>query len=189
LFVRLAIALGHARLPWRWIFVPLLLAFALPGLARTVKYSAQSASDGLSLVQAVQQGRTTAGLARGRKVVTLSPERVAGSDVALDRGFATGPFLFRTNGWLAQDAWRLGFSPSWQRLEYLDRNPPGAILVGAEPDPLPPLHPRGLDHHLAQWARQHHYRAVVLPSGSMTLFLRPRIEKGGPSDRPSNVER
>ena len=173
LFARLAIALGHTRSVWRWLALLMLLAGSIYGLTRPLKYARQSASGGPELGQAVQQGRMTARLARGGTVVTLASERVAGSDVVLDPGFVTGPFLFRTHGWLAADALQLGLSPNWQRLTYLDHRPPAAILVGGEPDAKPPLHPQGLDHHLSEWARAHGYRAVALPGDGFTLFLRP----------------
>lgn len=174
LFVRLAIALGHVRKPWRAAAIALIVAGSMFGLTRTGKYLQRTlTTTGWRLGAAVEQGRMVARLARGGAVVTISPERVAGSDVNLDRGFATGPFLFRTHGALAEQAWRLGYSPNWQRLaDYLDRHPPAAILTGGEPKPRLPVHPLGLDWYLDQWARSRGYRAVRAPGQGFTLYVR-----------------
>jgi hypothetical protein len=171
LFFRLAFALETAAPRWRYIAPVLLVVGATSGARRTVQYVAKSASRGLPLAQAVRQGRAATRIAHGASIATLSPAIVAGSDVALEPGFVTGPFLFRTHGSLATQAYALGGSLNWQRLGYLDRHAPGAILVGGEQKPYPPLHPQGLDHHLVRWAQMHGYRPVPLPGG-LSLYMR-----------------
>jgi 4-amino-4-deoxy-L-arabinose transferase-like glycosyltransferase len=176
LFVRLALALGALRKPRRLV-VALVIAGSLLGLSRTGHYLSRVFTREWQLGAAVEQARLTARLANGGSVVTISPERVAGSDVVLDRGFVTGPFLYRTEGPLAEQALRYGFSPNWRGLgAYLDANPPAAILTGGEPKPRPPIHRISLDAHLDQWARIKGYRAVPLP-GRSTLYLRNHDEQ------------
>jgi 4-amino-4-deoxy-L-arabinose transferase-like glycosyltransferase len=146
---------------------------ALCGLVPTVGHALRARSHGIDLVRTVAAARAVAALAHGRSVVTLSPERVAGSDVAFDPRFVTGPFLFRTFGPLSADALRYGFSPNWQRLDRaLDLNPPGVIVVGGETRAFPPLHPRGLDGGLEAWATARGYRPVALPGGQLTAYVR-----------------
>lgn len=144
----------------------------LAGLAPTAGYALHARAHGSDLVRTVVAARAVAKLADGRAVVTLAPERVAGSDVALDPRFVTGPFLFRTFGPLSDDALRFGLSPNWQRIDAaLDRDPPGVIVVGGETRALPPLHPHGLDGWLEAWATARGYRAVAVPGGELTAYV------------------
>lgn len=176
LFLRFALTLGNLEEPRRKILLFLTAAACIAGLVPTVSRTIKSLRHGSELGQLIAQGPRIARLAAGATIVTLSPERIAGSDVNLDRGFVTGPFLFRTHGELAERALRLGYSPNWQRLEALDSSRPGAILVGGEGKARPPLHPGGLDVYLANWARSRGYRQVSL-GGGFTLFLKtPRVE-------------
>jgi hypothetical protein len=140
------------------------------GLYYTARLGFRAWRHGSELIAAIGQGEATARLARGRSIVTLSPEVVAGSDASLDRRFVTGPFLYRTFGALGADALNYGFSPNWERIDVaLDAQPPGAILVGREHQ-RHPLHPQGLDGPLVRWAMTHGYRSERLHSG-FTLFI------------------
>jgi hypothetical protein len=169
---RLAMAIDGLPCRFRRAWIPLLAAFSLAGLFQTAKSVAQITTNGNSLANAVAQGRLAAMAAAGQPIVTLSPERVAGSDTALDRGFVTGPFLFRTSGRLGRDAMRLGYSPTWQRVDAaLDARQPPVILTGGEPEPHPPFLADGLDAPLASWARHHRYERIGLPGG-VTLWER-----------------
>lgn len=109
--------------------------------------------------------------ARG-PVVTLSPERVADSGLALDPRFATGLFLFRTRSVLTADrAHAFHALPAGDVARGLDTRPPAAILVGFEGASTPAA-PNGLDAPLADWARSRGYRPV--PVSSATLYVRSR---------------
>ena len=147
---------------------------ALLGLVPTARYALRGARHGVDLIRTVEDARAVSALAAGRPVATLSPERVAGRDVNLDRRFASGPFLFRTFGRLGDDALRYGHSPDWQRIDAaLTRHAPGVIVVGGETRPTLPFHPHGLDSPLQAWAVSHRYRRVILPDGQLTAYVRP----------------
>jgi hypothetical protein len=147
-------------------------AFSIAGLSTTAADMRRSGRSGSELVRAVAIGGAVADLSRGGAVVTLAPELVAGSNVHLDRGFVTGPFLFRTDGALAREALRLGYSPNWQRVQLLRKDIPSAIVLGSEAEARPPLHPRGLDWYLERWARGRNYSEHRL-AGGISLFLAP----------------
>ncbi|MES2137253.1 MAG: glycosyltransferase 87 family protein [Pseudomonadota bacterium] len=170
LFARFGLAVDGGREHWRR---PLLLLSVVAGLVYTGVYTvAGLPKGGIDLVQAVRQGRAVARLAAGGTIVTLSPEAFVGADTHLDRGFVTGPFLFRTYGDLSATALRLGFAPNWQRLDTaLAARPPAVIVTGRETKRWPPLFPNGLDAPLADWAVAHGYTPVRLAGGS-TAFVR-----------------
>jgi hypothetical protein len=173
LFTRLALSLETLTGLRRRVLLGLTGVFCAAGLIPSVAYIARTVAHGADLARAVGQGREVASLARGGDVVTLSPERIAGSDVTLDPRFATGPFLFRTFGPLSDDALHYGLSPNWQRAAAtLDAAPPAVIMVGGESEKRPPMHPQGLEHSLVAWAIAHGYRAIPLPSG-FRAFQRP----------------
>ena len=135
--------------------------------------------DGSELARAVAIGSAVAHLARGGSVVTLAPELVAGSNVHLDRRFVTGPLLFRTEGGLAREALRLGYSLNWQRVQLLRNDSPSAIILGTEAEARPPMHPQGLDWYLERWARGRNYSEHRLADG-ISLFLAPGIPDRSP---------
>jgi len=173
LYARFALALEGGSQRWRRPILALTLLGSIGGLAYTGVHTLRTIKRGGSdLVFAVQQGREVARLAAGRPIATLSPEAFAGADTNLDRGFVTGPFLFRTFGELSGSALDLGFSPNWQRLDaaFADR-PPAVIVIGREDKPWPPLFRNGMDAPLIAWARAHDYRPVALP-GSSTALVR-----------------
>jgi 4-amino-4-deoxy-L-arabinose transferase-like glycosyltransferase len=170
--VRLALAID--TFPQRWnpsLVFSSSICCAL-GMLLTGYYAVRTLRRGDDLKYAVEQGRAVALAAAGHPIVTLSPERVVGSDSKLERGFVTGPFLFRTSGRLSEQALRLGYSPNWQRVVgSLDADKPSAILTGGESGPSGALFPEGLDESLAGWAATHQYRRVILP-GKAVLWLR-----------------
>ncbi len=174
LFARLAITLGHLQPKFRWPLLYCLGAFSIVGLSTTAADIRTSWRHGPELVRAVAIGGAVADLARGGSVVTLAPELAAGSNVHLDRGFVTGPLLFRTEGALARKALRLAYSPNWQSVQLLRNSPPSAIVVGTEAEARPPMHPHGLDWYLERWAQGRNYREHKL-AGGITLFLAPNI--------------
>jgi 4-amino-4-deoxy-L-arabinose transferase-like glycosyltransferase len=168
---RFALALDGIRGRSRRALLFLTIVSCGFGLYYTARLGFRAWRHGSELIASIGQGHEAARLARGRSIVTLSPEVVAGSDASLDRRFVTGPFLYRTFGALGADALAYGFSPSWERIDAaLDAQPPGAILVGREHQPHP-LHPQGLDGRLVKWSMTHGYRPVRLHSG-FTLFIR-----------------
>jgi hypothetical protein len=179
LFARLAITLGHLRPRSRRVTLFGLGVLSIMGLSTTAADAGRSAHHGSGLIHAVAIGSAVAELTRGGSVATLAPELVAGSKVQLDRRFVTGPFLFRTEGALARNALRLGYSPNWQNVELLGKSPPSAILLGAEAEPWPPKHPQGLDWYLEQWARSQHYREQNLAAG-ISLLLAPNLPSTAP---------
>ena len=172
LFARLAITLGHLQPRMRRAALLCLGALSIAGLSTTATDVRRSGRNGSELVRAVAIGSAVAELARGGAVATLAPDLVAGSNVDLDRRFATGPFLFRTEGALAQEALQLGYSPNWQRVQLLGNDMPSAVVVGTEDEARPPIHPNGLDWYLERWAIGRDYREHKL-AGGLTLFLAP----------------
>ena len=179
LFARLAITLGHLRPKPRLALLICLGGFSIAGLSTTAADIRKSGRSGSELVRAVLIGRAVAEGARGGLVATLAPELVAGSDVHLDRRFVTGPFLFRTDGALALEALRLGYSPNWRNVQLLQDESPSAIVLGTEAEPRPPKHPQGLDWHLERWARARGYSEHKLPGG-INLFLAPGLPYESP---------
>jgi hypothetical protein len=158
-------------------------AFSIAGLATTAADLRKSGRNGSELVRAVGIASAVAEDARGGFVATLAPELVAGSNVRLDRRFVTGPFLFRTEGALAREALRLGYSPNWQSVQLVRTDMPSAIVLGTETEPRPPLHPQGLDWYLERWARGRNYSEHNL-AGGVSVFLAPNL-----ADRLGTVTR
>lgn len=179
LFARLAITMGHLQPTFRRATVFCLGAFSIAGLSTTAANMRRSGRSGSELVRAVAIGSAVAELSRGGAVATLAPEFVAGSNVHLDRRFVTGPFLFRTEGALARDALRLGYSPNWQSVQLLRNIVPSAIVLGTEAEAMPPRHPQGLDWYLERWARGRNYSEHKL-AGGISLFLAPNIPDKSP---------
>ena len=186
LTVRLALAID--RLPRRTAYNSAAAALGLTsfaGLVPTVGYTLRVAHHGPDLIRTFEDARALPTIAAGKSVATLSPERVAGSDIRLDPRFAAGPFLFRTFGRLSEEAALYGHSPNWQRIDgALDQQPPGVIVVGGEARPFPSLHPRGLDGWLEAWARTRGYRRVPLPGGDLTAYVRPNRSQEGVDSFP-----
>lgn len=168
LAARFAIAID--RIPG-WSRMPLLaltIACSVAGLPATGKAVVRTVRTGDSLATGVAVGRRVAQAAAGGAIVTLSPELVAGAGARLDRGFVTGPFLFRTFGPLSDQALRYGYSPNWQRIDAaLDERMPSVILTGGEGKPCPPTFPHGLDAPLIAWATAHGYKRTPLRGGAM----------------------
>ncbi|MFL5514919.1 MAG: hypothetical protein ACJ8DJ_02105, partial [Gemmatimonadales bacterium] len=179
LFARLAITLGHLQPKFRWTTLFCLGALSIAGLSTTAADMRRSGRRGSELVRAVRIGSAVAELSRGGSVATLAPELVAGSNVQLDRRFVTGPFLFRTEGALAREALRLGYSPNWQSVQLLGNVGPSAIVLGTEVEARPPMHPHGLDWYLERWARGRNYSEHKL-AGGISVFLAPHIPVESP---------
>ncbi len=146
------------------------------GMAQTVADVAGNAVRGVSpaLATAAEAraigARVRAAGARGQ-IVTLSPERVVDSGLALDPRLATGLFLFRTRSVLtAAEARAFHALTARNAFEGLDASRPAAILTGFEGLPSPAA-PHGLDAPLVAWARARGYRAQVRPPA--TLYIRP----------------
>ena len=172
--VRLALAIDTFPDHWNRRLAFSTSGFCALGMLLTGYYAVRAYRQGDDLSYGVEQGRAVALAAAGQSIVTLSPERVAGSDSKLERGFVTGPFLFRTSGRLSERALRLGYSPNWQRIvQSLGADKPSAILTGGESAPSGALFPDGLDARLVGWAATHRYRRVLLP-GNAVLWLRPQ---------------
>jgi 4-amino-4-deoxy-L-arabinose transferase-like glycosyltransferase len=170
LFVRFGIALHRPHWKWTGPVLALTAAGSIGGLYDASRFASEGPAQGSDLVRAVRDGRQLSRLADGGRIVTLSPQLVAGADTNLDRRFVTGPFLFRTYGELSARALRHGYSPNWQRLDTaLAARPPAVILVGGESRPRPPLFPMGLDAPLVRWARTHGFARVQLSGGNVAF--------------------
>ena len=187
LFVRFALAIDGPRRPWhRPVFIVAAIC-TIAGLSNPIIHTVRTFKrGGTDLGYAIQQGHEVARLANGGTIVTLSSEIAAGSDANLDRGFTTGPFLYRTFGALSADALRYGYSPNWERVEQaLGARAPAVIFVGREMKqrkpsillhghkrPRAPFLPTHLDAPLVAWAQAHAYVKVLLANGSFA-FVRP----------------
>jgi hypothetical protein len=172
LTARFALAIDDFSGAKRHIATVAVFVAALCGLGTVVGYALRAWDDGPDLLKTVRGAEALSKLAAGRRVATLSPERVAGSNVNLDSRFATGPFLFRTMGRLSADAQRYGGSPNWQRIDQaFERQPPAVIVIGGEARPFRPLFPHGLDTWLQAWALNRGYQRVALPGGDLTAFV------------------
>jgi hypothetical protein len=170
LFARFAFALDELRPKWRAAFHVLVVMGSIAGLASDFVVRPSR----FEVLQSAALGREVAALARGGRVVTLSPEYIAGNGVELDPRFAAGPFLYRTRGRLARLAEADGKAVSAKSLAAaLSSSEPTVILVGRETESFPPDFPRGLDQPLTEWARGHGYRPESLGDG-FVAFVQPR---------------
>ncbi|WP_126516920.1 glycosyltransferase family 39 protein [Sphingobium amiense] len=177
----LALALGHflddAR-DWnarrRHVLLGLLSAGVVPGMIAPIGDIAAMTSRGSPVLEA-EAGAEWAGSVvrhetRGATVATLSPHMMAGSGLRLDPRFAAGPFAYRT-GWTVPvtQARRLHIMTP-QTLSDMDAAPPAAILTGYERGTR--TLPLAVDAGLIAYARRRGYRAMAMPDGTGTLYVR-----------------
>jgi hypothetical protein len=187
LFARFALAMDGPRRGWHGPILVLTVVASMAGLSYTARHAVKSLHRGIDLVHAFEQGREVARLSDGGPIVSLASAPVVGADTNLDRGFTTGPFLYRTFGELSAKALSYGYSPNWQRIgQAFAASPPQVIFVGRERGqgpptilvsgrrrvPEPSVLPAHLEDPLIAWARSHDYRAVPLAGGT-TAFVRP----------------
>jgi len=187
LFARFALAIDGPKRRWHGPVLVLTVVASIAGLFYTARHAVKSMSRGVDLIHAFEQGREVARLANGGPIVSLATAPLAGADTNLDRGFTTGPFLYRTFGALSEEALNYGYSPNWQRIgQAFAIHPPELIFVGRERGQGPPtilvsarrqrpqssLLPAHLEDPLISWAREHGYRQVPLAGGT-TAFVRP----------------
>ncbi|MDO7843993.1 DUF2029 domain-containing protein [Sphingomonas immobilis] len=171
LFARLALA-WQARPPGKPARI-IALVFAVAGLAPSVEagVSALHATPMLTaLRQSVAIRAALDGSGSRGPVVTLSPQFLAGTGHMPDARFAAGPFYFRSRRLLDPAQEPALHAVSRDRLGAL--GDPPAILVGGEGAWT--SGDAGLDAMLANWARSRGYRAVAVPGGRFTLYIRPR---------------
>jgi hypothetical protein len=187
LFARAALSLPTLIPRWRTLAIGAGALTSVVGASGTAADLVDAISTRPELVAALDRSRV-ADIAQGEVLITLSPEQFAGSDVRLHRGFAAGPFLFRTEGGLAQTAEQLAFAPTFARLNKLER---AFIVTGGERKGRPPLFPKGLDEALELYAARSGYKPVDLGDG-WTLWKPPLpfrpldlTQKGGPEGPPS----
>ncbi|RMB27462.1 4-amino-4-deoxy-L-arabinose transferase-like glycosyltransferase [Sphingomonas sp. PP-F2F-G114-C0414] len=164
LFVRLSLIKRPGR-PWRVA----LGVFAIAGLAPSI--AALASPDGLSLAQALREGRTL-GRALDRRgigspIATLSPQMLPAANRLPDPVFATGPFYFRSTSLL---------DPQQERALHLmsrtrTRVTGAPILTGGEAADT--SGDASLDHALAAWAIRSGYRSVAVPGTRFTLYVPP----------------
>lgn len=169
LFVRFAIALDGASSNGRKALLVLAGAGSVAGLTSDFVVS----FGGLELLRAIPFARQVRDAAGSGRVVSLSPEYVAGNGVQLDPRFAAGPFLYRTRGPLGTLAQIRGKAASVDSIDTaLDSLPPAVIVAGGEGHPHRPPFPRGFDRPLVDWARAHGYRTVAT-DGKLVALARP----------------
>lgn len=160
LFARFALALDSAPRPRRMA----LSIFAGIGSIAGLGFAAAHLHAGIPVAEAARVGPRAAALAKGGKIVSLSPEFFAGAGAQIDPRFAAGPFLFRTRDGLAEKAERLGHAVSWQHVEQsFGRDPPAVIVGGGERRGR--IRPHGLDAPLVGWALSRNYRPVEIGDG------------------------
>lgn len=177
LFVRLSLVPSPGR-AWRIAFA----IFATAGLAPSI--AALADSDGLSLSQALREGR-----AIGRTldqhgldgpIATLSPQILPAANRVPDTDFATGPFYFRSTTLLDASQERALHLVSRVRLK-LDGS---TILTGGE-GPATSGDAR-LDHALATAALDAGYDAIPIPGTRFTAFRPPARARASPRPVPHN---
>lgn len=177
LFVRLGLASSEQSFAWpRWL-TGALAAAALVGLAQPLRWGAQAARGGATVLTVTREAhwigdRMRASGAVG-EIATLSPQAVLDSGFALDRRFATGPFFYRTGDTVAPSAQRRMNVVSPRTLEaFLNERPPAAIVTGYESRDH--VDRQNLDDGLRGFARTRGYRLARSPFGEAELYLRGR---------------
>lgn len=183
----LALALGHClddarhwRASARQMLLALLSLAALPGMIKATRHVTVMIADGSPVMEATAAAHWAGDVARdagaGGTVATLSPHLMADSGLPLDPRFAAGPFVYRSGWTITPATARRLKAITPQTIGELDRNPPGAILVGYEGGT--PKLPMGPDRELVAYARRHGYRMVEMPDDVGRLYLRRRVEAG-----------
>jgi len=176
LFVMAGAAIDGLRGDWRLLTLAALVLFAVIGSTRTARIVAAGPSE-RSATAIDGQDRWMRDTLRSAHVtgrlVTLSPHRALGSGLALDPRFATGPFVYRSGSLLTSNrAAALNVVTPRDLARELDSQPPAAILTGYERQSRKfAIDP---DRGLVAYATARDYRAVALPDGVGTLYLRPR---------------
>jgi len=174
LFVRLSMIPPPSR-TWRIAFA----VFATAGLAPSV--AALADPDGLSLTQALHEGRTVGrildqhGLAG--PIATLSPQMLPAANRLPDPAFATGPFYFRSTNLLDATQEHALHMISRARVN-LDGS---TILTGGEGPAT--SGDASLDRALSQAALDAGYAAIPVPGTRFTLYVAP---PASPRSAPHN---
>ena len=176
LFVRLSLIAPPGR-NWR-IAVAI---FAVAGLAPSV--AALAASDGLSLTQALREGRALGRTLDERRIAgpiaTLSPQMLPATGRLPAADFATGPFYVRSAHLLDAAQERTLHLVSATRL-HLDGS---TILVGGEGPAT--SGDAGLDRGLALAAHRAGYERGAVPGTRFTLYVPPAASpRPAPRNRP-----
>lgn len=177
LFILAGRALDGLRDERRAIAIVGLAMFALIGSSRSTRVLTGRTDADRSAVAVDGQTRWIADRVRAEgisgRIATLSPHRALDTGLAIDPRFATGPFVFRSGALLSPTrAADLNVATPLDLVRQLDASPPAAILAGYERrsrrftiDP---------DRQLVAYARTRDYRALPLPDGVGTLYLRRR---------------
>ncbi|WP_438033868.1 hypothetical protein [Sorangium sp. So ce204] len=168
--------------PWLRVWSALAIAVALfhgvrlarylPHLARPTGWRpAEVHAEGLRLRDAI----VAAGGARAAsgRVATLFPLYAVEGGLPVYPELATGAFLYRVGDLVPASVRAAVVATSPLTIgELLEREPPGAILVGFETE-------HGLEAPLLRYAREHHYREAAAGRLKGTLYVRP-APGGGP---------
>lgn len=174
LFLRFGLTFDKLRGRGRPWGLAILAAFAIGGLIRTSKQVIHATREGLPMLTVLADARWLRARMGNGSVVTLAPDRIAGAGVQIDPRFVTGPFLFRIEGRLADEAEAAVPSLSAHEIDAAFAVcPPDTIVTGVERRPVL-RYPRGLDAPLDDWARTRHYRLVGHSPGGLRLWQAPR---------------
>ncbi|WP_207894065.1 DUF2029 domain-containing protein [Sphingomonas sp. PP-F2F-A104-K0414] len=177
LFVRLSLIPPPSR-AWRIAFA----VFAAAGIAPSI--AALADSDGLSLTQALREGRAVGrvldqhGLAG--PIATLSPQILPPANRLPNPAFATGPFYFRSTHLLTGSQEHALHLISRARMK-LDGS---TILTGGEGPAT--SGDASLDQALATAARDAGYEPIPIPGTRFTAFTPPAHTPASPRPAPHN---
>ncbi|WP_454883398.1 hypothetical protein [Sphingomonas oryzagri] len=169
--------LGILHLRWLWgrrVWRAATAALALGGLILPSILAVGAVRDGSPLLTMERDAALLAASLRAQKVTDevagIAPEYIADADAPLDRRFAAGPFLFRTQHGLGHEAAIIGVDQG-DVVAQLRRVPPAAILTGGDARTSGSA---SLDARWQQAARVSGYERVAdLPDG-LALWMRPR---------------
>jgi hypothetical protein len=157
-------ALLYKRLPWS---LALFIALTLASFAfRQPFYPVENlfAPDTWATVKAHKMGEEIKRHVASGRVLTFAPIYPLEGGASIYTDFATGPFTWRSITFLS-DAERAasGLMSPPELDSLLASDPPGAILVGFEPD---------LEGHWIEFAQGHAYKEIALGDGA-TLWVAP----------------
>lgn len=163
-----------AVLVWRRpVLVTLLVIFAVAGTFRSAREAITIEPNDRPLAVAAE-ARAIGTVARqvgAATIASLDAVRATDSGLAIDRRFATGPFLFRAGNLDACRDTRL-CPVTFANLAPLERHPPNVIVTGSEARPIGPLE-HGLDGVMAKWADQNGAKPVTV--GQSVVWLMPKV--------------
>jgi hypothetical protein len=183
LFVALGLMLQR-RPPWSAAVKPVLLLFALVGLARPARDLVEAAAHGNPLLANALVSREISQILKEHHsqgpILSASIHAILDTDRAFDLRLATGVFVLRSPGLVP-----VGKAPALHVLAPetlaadLDTDPPPVIVTGL--DPPSDLLDRPQDEILTRYAMMRNYLAIGLPSGGRVLIGERAPDRGAPA--------